>query len=75
MSSQSHLQPVVTGTETIPLETIPLDVRNAAGSLKGKMERISRILSSPAAHPNVVRTAKDELVALSKEALALWSLI
>lgn len=75
MVDQSHLRPVVTGTETIPLETIPLDVRNATGSLKGKMERINRVLSSPAAHPSVIRTAKDELVALSKEALALWSLI
>lgn len=75
MISQSHLQPVVTGNERTPLETIPLDVRQAAGALKAKAERINRILSSPAAHPDVVRTAKDELVALSKEARALWSLI
>ena len=75
MISQSHLNPVITGNERLPLETIPLDVRNAAGSVKGKAERIARILSAPAAHPNVIQSAKDELGALIKEAGALWSLI
>lgn len=73
MISQSHLNPVVTGNERTALETIPLDVRNAAGSIRAKADRIARILSSPAAHPNVVKAAKDELKALHKEAGALWS--
>lgn len=75
MISDAHLQPVVTGNARTPLETIPLDVRNAAGALKAKAERINRILSSPAAHPDVIKSAKDELAALYREAGALWSRI
>lgn len=75
MISDAHLQPVVTGNARTPLETIPLDVRNAAGALKAKAERVARILSSPAAHPDVIKSAKDELGALYREAGELWSRI
>lgn len=56
-------------------ETIPSDVREKAGSLTSRMGRINRVLSAPSALPETKRQAKDDLVVLSKEALALWSLI
>jgi hypothetical protein len=57
------------------LTTNPLEVRQAAQSLKSRMETISRVLGSPAAMPAVRMKAKDELVKLSREALALWSIV
>lgn len=75
MISQSHLNPVIAGNERTPLEIIPQDVRQAAVAIKAKADRVSRILSSPAAHPDVIRAAKDELGALYREAGALWARI
>lgn len=73
MIDQTHLDPVVAGNLRRPLETIALPVRQAAGSIKARAERVSRILSSSAAHPDVITSAKDELAALYKEVGALWS--
>lgn len=56
-------------------ETIPADVREKAGALHSRMERIRRVLTAASALPEVRRVAKDDLVALSKEALNLWSLV
>jgi hypothetical protein len=54
---------------------IPPDVRRATQALTARMDRIQRVLTSPSALPRVKARAKDELVALSREALALWSLV
>lgn len=72
-----HLKPVVSSdaTEHVPLADNPIDVRERAAALLSGAQRINRVLNSPAAHPDVRRQAKDQLVALSKEALSLWSLI
>jgi hypothetical protein len=51
------------------------DVRQAVEGLRGRVESIRRVLGQPAALPESRRRAKDELVALSKEALSLWSLV
>lgn len=56
-------------------ETIPADVRTRATDLKACMERINRVLSAPSCLPERRREAKDGLVTLSKNALALWSLL
>lgn len=56
-------------------ETIPEDVRQSAAAIKASAERVFRVLGSPAALPAVKAAAKDELVRLSREALALWSVI
>lgn len=53
----------------------PPDVREAASSLKAAVERIHRVLNAPCALPDARQRAKDALVALSKEALGLWSLV
>lgn len=71
-----HLRPVIAEEVGLAeLQTIPDDVRQRSASLKGRMDRVARILSAPAAHPAMRATAKDELVMLSKEALALWSVV
>lgn len=57
------------------LVTNPLDVRRAAQSIKSRTETICRVLGSAAAMPAVRAKAKDDLVQLSKEALALWSIV
>lgn len=54
---------------------IPPDVREKAGALASRMNRIQQVLTKPSALPAMKAGAKDELVVLSKEALALWSLI
>lgn len=53
----------------------PLDVRQASASLTSRVDRVKRVLGQPAALPEARRRAKDELVALSREALALWGLV
>lgn len=73
--SGAHLRSVILEEGLTPLQENPPGVRQAAASLKGKMERIVRVLNAPSAHPAVRASAKDDLVALSKEALALWSLV
>lgn len=66
----------VPNTPSIPAHADnPLDVRQGAEALKSKAESIRRVLGQPGALPESRRRAKDELVALSREALALWSLI
>lgn len=69
------LKAVPTTQTTQPLSDNPLDVRQKADALKPRVESIRRVLAQPAALPESRRRAKDELVALSREALALWSLI
>lgn len=65
----------------VPAEPLPqhvdnaLDVRQMAQSLKSRMDVVSRALGTPSALPEARQRAKDELIAVSKEALALWSLI
>lgn len=72
----AHLRPVLAESAgLVALETLPEDVRRQAAALKGRADRIARILSATAAHPAVRASAKDELIALSREALTLWSLI
>lgn len=56
-------------------ETIPNDVRERAGALVSRMERIRRVLTATSCLPERRREAKDELVSLSKEALALWAIL
>ncbi len=53
----------------------PTDVRQGVENLKAQVEAIRRVLGGPAALPEARRRAKDQLVALSKDALALWSLV
>lgn len=53
----------------------PLDVRRAAQALTARAESIRRVLNAPSALPEARQRAKDELVALSKDALSLWSLV
>ncbi len=67
--------------EAVPKVPLPahidnaLDVRQATASIRGKVEAIARVLGAPAALPEARRRAKDDLVALSREALALWGLV
>lgn len=69
-----HLVPVA--REPLPQqETIPNDVRQKADALAARMTRIRGVLTSASCLPERRREAKDELVTLSKEALALWSLL
>ena len=56
-------------------ETIPLDVREKTQALSSKMGRISRVLTANAALPEMRKAAKDELAALAKDALNLWSIL
>ena len=51
------------------------DVRQGVESLRAQVEAIRRVLGQPCALPEARRRAKDQLVALSKDALALWSLV
>lgn len=71
-----HLRPVITEQQGLaPLAENPADVRQQAAALKSRMDAIVRTLGSPACHPAVKAKAKDDLVALSKDALALWSIV
>jgi hypothetical protein len=56
-------------------ETIPLDVRQRVSGLVAAAERIRKVLTAPSALPEVRARAKDELLALSKEAAAIWSIV
>lgn len=56
-------------------ETIPSDVREKAGALAARMNRIQRVLTAASALPGTRQAAKDELPLLAREALALWSLV
>ena len=56
-------------------ETIPNEVRERAGALHSRMDRIRRVLTAASALPATRAQAKDDLVVLSKEALALWSIV
>jgi hypothetical protein len=56
------------------IDNVPA-VREAAGALGSRYDRIRRVLCSNSALPEARRRAKDELVALSREALSLWALI
>lgn len=70
------IQAVPEAKEPLPVHMDnPIDVRQGAESLRGRVESIRRVLGQPAALPEARRRAKDELVALSREALALWGLI
>lgn len=53
----------------------PTDVRASSASLKARANSIASALGAPSALPATRARAKDELIALSREALALWSLI
>jgi hypothetical protein len=72
-----HLKPVVSTDPAahVPLRDNPTDVREQSAAILSRAQRIARVLNSPAAHPDVRAQAKDSLVALSKEALTLWSLV
>lgn len=54
---------------------IPADVREKTAALSARMNRIARVLNAPACLPERKREAKDELAALAKDALNLWSLV
>lgn len=56
-------------------ETLPLDVRTAAGSLGARAGRVSRALGQPSLPPVARRAAKDELKAIIREARDLWAKI
>jgi hypothetical protein len=56
------------------IDNVPA-VREAAGALGSRYDRIRRVLCSNSALPEARLRAKDELVALSREALVLWSLV
>lgn len=64
----------------VPAEPLPQHITNdprvraQAADLKSQADRISRVLAAPSALPETRRRAKDELVALSKAALELWSI-
>lgn len=63
------------GGKPIPLVETPTDIRNAAGRIFARAELIRRTLTAPATPPAMRARAKDELVKISQEALALWSLV
>lgn len=50
----------------------PLGVRQGADAVKARAEAIRRVLSAPCALPDARARAKDDLVALAREALDLW---
>lgn len=55
--------------------TNPPEVRERAQALAARLNRINRVLVSPAALPERRREARDDLILLAREALDLWSLI
>lgn len=56
-------------------EDIPPEVRAAAQSLHALSGRISRVLTTNAAMPDMKAQAKAELIALARDALALHGAI
>ena len=75
-SSMTDLRAVPEEREPLPQHVDnPLDVRSATQALGARYDRIRRVLAANSALPEARRRAKDELVALSRECLALWSLV
>ena len=56
-------------------DDIPPAVREKAGELDASMNRIKRALLRPAVMPGVREAAKDELVALARDALVLRGML
>lgn len=71
-----HLRPVINESAgLVALADNPADIRQQVSAIKSRADAIARILGGPSAHPAVRARAKDDLVTLSKDALALWSLV
>jgi hypothetical protein len=79
MNDERKVVPIIgehhEGDKAVPLTTTATDVRSAAQALFAKAETIRRVLSAPACHDAMRARAKDDLVKLSKDALALWSIV
>lgn len=62
--------------EPLPQQvSIPTDVSRRCAGLSARMSQIARVLEKPSALPATKAKAKDDLVKLSQEALALWSIV
>lgn len=54
---------------------IPLDVRREAEAIFVRASRIRMALAAPSAVPSTKARAKDELKALAKAAMDLWTIV
>lgn len=71
-----HIKAVPAASTPLPAHVDnPTDVRQGVENLRAQVEAIRRVLGQPCALPESRRRAKDQLVDLSKDALALWSLV